>query len=79
MSSTASSKSSHDGHNEHESQPCDFGARLSEQCCEQREDFQALIEDVGACVSNYCRKRPITASLAVFAVGFYVGWKVKPW
>lgn len=79
MSSAATSKSSHASHNEHESQQCDFSAQLSEQCCEQREDFQALMEDVGTSVSNYCRKRPVMASLAVFAVGFYVGWKVKPW
>ncbi|MCA9157910.1 MAG: hypothetical protein KDA72_06255 [Planctomycetales bacterium] len=79
MSSSVSSKSSLDSHHEHASQPCDFSAQLSERCCEQREDFQALLEDVGTSVSNYCRKRPVMASLAVFVVGFYVGWKVKPW
>jgi len=80
MSSATSSKNSLDSQHEHASQPCcDFSAQLSKQCGEQREDFQALMEDVGTSVSNYCRKRPVMASLAVFAVGFYVGWKVKPW
>lgn len=46
---------------------------------EVREDFQSLIEDVGGSISEYCRRRPQMASLAIFAIGFYVGWKVKPW
>lgn len=79
MSSATTSKSNRASQNEHESQHCDFSAQLSEQCGEQREDFQALMEDVGSSVSNYCRKRPVMASLVVFAAGFYIGWKVKPW
>lgn len=79
MSSATTSQSNRASQNEHGSQHCDFSAQLSEQCGEQREDFQALMEDVGSSVSNYCRKRPVMASLVVFAAGFYIGWKVKPW
>ncbi len=79
MSSAATSKSNRASQDARESQQCDFSAQWSEQCTEQREDFQALMEDVGSSISNYCRKRPVMASLAVFAAGFYIGWKVKPW
>lgn len=79
MSSAATPKSNRTSQNEHESQQCDFSSQFSEHCCEQREDFQALMEDVGTSVGNYCRKRPVMASLVVFAAGFYIGWKVKPW
>lgn len=57
----------------------ELGAELASECEEQREDFQALMEDVGASVATYCRKRPVVATMVVFAVGFYMGWKVKPW
>lgn len=46
---------------------------------EGAEDFQDLVESVGASVGAYCRKRPLVASLTVFALGFYTGWKIKPW
>lgn len=57
----------------------DLGAELAAECQDQREDFQALMEDVGASVGNYCRKRPVVATMVVFAAGFYLGWKIKPW
>lgn len=79
MSSSTTTENSRAGASERESQACDFGAELSAECSEQREDFQALMEDVGSSVAKYCRKRPLIAAFSVFAVGFYVGWKVKPW
>lgn len=53
--------------------------QFSTECSEVKEDFQALMEDVGNSVGDYCRKRPMVAALSVFAIGFYLGWKVKPW
>ncbi|MCA9134521.1 MAG: hypothetical protein KDA45_15230 [Planctomycetales bacterium] len=53
--------------------------RCGEEICEQREDFQALVDDVGQAVAQYCRRRPGVAASAVFALGFFVGWKIKPW
>jgi enamine deaminase RidA (YjgF/YER057c/UK114 family) len=44
-----------------------------------REDFQTLIEDIGSSITNYCKQRPQMAGLMIFAFGFYIGWKVKPW
>ncbi len=43
------------------------------------EDFQALVDDVTASVTRYCRQRPTAAALGLFALGFFVGWKIKPW
>lgn len=43
------------------------------------EDFQSLVDDVTASVTRYCRRRPTAAALGVFALGFFVGWKIKPW
>lgn len=53
--------------------------RVSDEYQHQKEDFQALVEDVSNSVSEYCRNRPTVAGIALFAFGFYVGWKVKPW
>ncbi|MDZ4848717.1 MAG: hypothetical protein SGI77_05450 [Pirellulaceae bacterium] len=52
---------------------------LAQECSELQEDFQSLVEDVGTSVASYCRKRPAMAACMLFAIGFYVGWKVKPW
>ncbi|MEZ6137598.1 MAG: hypothetical protein R3C53_22145 [Pirellulaceae bacterium] len=57
----------------------DVAEQLSAECSEVKEDFQKLMEDVGNSVGDYCRKRPMVAALSVFAIGFYLGWKVKPW
>ena len=46
---------------------------------EMREDFQTLVDEVGNSVSTYCKKRPGMAACLLFTVGFYVGWKIKPW
>ena len=62
-----------------ESSRTDLKSQLAQECCEVREDFQTLLEDVGTSVNTYCRKRPQMAGLMIFALGFYVGWKVKPW
>ncbi len=48
-------------------------------CQEVREDFQALMEDVGTSISSYCHKRPAVAAVSLFAIGLYIGWKIKPW
>lgn len=49
------------------------------ECAEQREDFQQLMEEVGDSLAYYCRRRPGVAAFSVFAVGFFLGWKIKPW
>ena len=56
-----------------------LSSEFSAECSEVREDFQELMDNVGTSVADYCRKRPLVAGLTVFAVGFYMGWKIKPW
>lgn len=43
------------------------------------EDFYDMISDVSKSMSDYCAKRPKAAALALIAVGFFLGWKIKPW
>lgn len=52
---------------------------MEQECSEMKEDFQAFIDEVGTSVSAYCRKRPGVAAGMLFLVGFYMGWKIKPW
>ena len=44
-----------------------------------REDFQVLIEEVGRAVRDYSNRRPGVAGGVLFAVGFFIGWRLKPW
>ena len=37
------------------------------------------IEDVMTYVREYTRERPEVVALTCFAVGFILGWKLKPW
>lgn len=45
----------------------------------QTEDFQALANQLCSAVENYSRSHPAAVGTAIFFLGFYVGWKVKPW
>ncbi len=44
-----------------------------------RGDLQEVADSIIQAVGNYSRKNPAVVSVAIFAVGCYVGWKVKPW
>ncbi len=44
-----------------------------------REDLQILFDDVERAAVQYWRKRPMVTAGAVLAVGFFLGWKLKPW
>ena len=37
------------------------------------------VEDVIQYVREYTRERPETVAIACFAVGFILGWRLKPW
>ena len=52
---------------------------LATECEEMREDFQVLVDDMSQSLGDYCRKRPMVAGLSVLALGFYLGWKLRPW
>jgi hypothetical protein len=37
------------------------------------------LEDLGLYLREYARERPEVVALTCFAVGFVLGWKLKPW
>lgn len=37
------------------------------------------VDDLVQYVSEYTRARPETVAIACFAVGFILGWRLKPW
>jgi hypothetical protein len=38
-----------------------------------------LIEDLSAYLKQYARERPETVACVCFALGFLLGWRLKPW
>jgi hypothetical protein len=44
-----------------------------------QEDFTVMVADVSQAVSTYCSKRPRVVAGCIFAMGFIVGWKMRPW
>ena len=52
---------------------------MANSCETQLEDFEVLVGDLRDSLGEYLIKRPLVASGLVFLVGFYVGWKIKPW
>ena len=52
---------------------------MVESCEDQQEDFGALVERVGTALCDYGRRRPGVAVAAILGLGFFVGWKIKPW
>ncbi len=56
-----------------------FKRHMEESCEEQQEDFGMLVERVGSAVCEYGRRRPGVVAAAILGLGFFVGWKVKPW
>jgi len=43
------------------------------------EDFYDMFSDVSKSMCEYCAKRPKAAALALLSLGFFLGWKIKPW
>lgn len=43
------------------------------------EDLSELVGEISTAVERYCRNRPRVAAGVLFAFGFVVGWKAKPW
>jgi hypothetical protein len=55
------------------------GSNTMQRQQRQPEDFQAMAENVYQAVEDYSRTHPAAVATAIFFMGFYVGWKVKPW
>ncbi len=43
------------------------------------EDLTELVTEISTAVEHYCRNRPRVVAGVLFAFGFIVGWKAKPW
>lgn len=52
---------------------------FGQQCEEQSEDFAALMSEVGDSLQKYCSTRPGVVAGVLFGLGFFCGWKLKPW
>jgi hypothetical protein len=55
-----------------------LGHASSQDSLEQ-EDFSIMVAEVSSAVSNYCAKRPRVVAGCIFALGFVIGWKMRPW
>ncbi|MFO0939970.1 MAG: hypothetical protein U0930_04320 [Pirellulales bacterium] len=43
------------------------------------EDLVEVCNTVADATATYSRKHPSVVMVATFLMGFYVGWKIKPW
>jgi len=44
-----------------------------------QEDFSVLASEVFSSVKKYGSHRPAVVAGTLFAIGFILGWKLKPW
>jgi hypothetical protein len=44
-----------------------------------QEDFSVMMGEVTESVKKYCARRPNVVLGSVFAIGFILGWKMRPW
>jgi hypothetical protein len=63
----------------HQSTQTNQRAVAAKRSAEDPGDLQAVVETIGTAVGDYSRQNPAVVACAVFFLGFYVGWKVKPW
>ncbi|MCC6511652.1 MAG: hypothetical protein IT423_21310 [Pirellulaceae bacterium] len=45
----------------------------------QVEDFTTLVSEVCDSCDRYCRSRPGVVAGVLFGLGFFCGWKLRPW
>jgi hypothetical protein len=62
-----------------EREPSDLMENLGEQCEEQAEDFAELMAEMGDSLQKYCARRPGVVAGVLFGLGFFCGWKLRPW
>jgi hypothetical protein len=54
------------------------GSRDERAATRPRSDLRP-VEDLIQYVREYTRESPETVAIACFAVGFILGWRLKPW
>lgn len=53
--------------------------QTSQQSEGQAEDFAQFMSEVGDSVQKYCKRRPGVVAGVLFGLGFFCGWKLRPW
>lgn len=56
-------------------------SQISEEHSEDEapEDFAVLLSELGESVEAYCKRRPGVVAGLLFGLGFFCGWKLRPW
>jgi hypothetical protein len=52
---------------------------MRHECEEQAEDFATFMSEVGDSLEKYCKRRPGVVAGVLFGLGFFCGWKLRPW
>ncbi len=50
-----------------------------EDLSHEGEDFTQLVSEITESVESYCRSRPGVVAGVLFGLGFFCGWKLRPW
>ena len=62
-----------------ERDPREVLEEMGDQCENQAEDFAEFMAEVGDSVQKYCSRRPGVVAGVLFGLGFFCGWKLRPW
>jgi len=70
-SSTMASGTAPDSH--------EIAGEMRQEYEHQAEDFAEFMSEVGDSVQKYCKRRPGVVAGVLFGLGFFCGWKLRPW
>jgi hypothetical protein len=64
-----------------ETQTRETTRRKSGEIDEQQaiQDLGEVCQEVGTIINKYARSRPEVFAMVCVGVGFFLGWKLKPW
>ena len=62
-----------------EKDPREMMDDVGQECELQAEDFAELMAEVGDSLQRYCSRRPGVVAGVLFGLGFFCGWKLRPW
>ncbi|MGN6545841.1 MAG: hypothetical protein ACTHK7_12380 [Aureliella sp.] len=61
------------------SQHREMGGGMQHEYQAQTEDFAEFMSELGDSVQKYCKRRPGVVAGVLFGLGFFCGWKLRPW
>lgn len=70
--------------NQQRTQSCSSESQRTQEAGRQEQrtrsrDEMHPVEDLIEYVRDYTRERPETVAITCFALGFVLGWRLKPW